>query len=150
MSLLQFSVKGKAYNATKTEITTRKFRFLVDEPQGLGGEDDAPNPVEYILAGYAGCLNVVAHLVARERNIQIRSLEIDIEGDINPDKLFGVPDAGRAGFQAIRVNIRIDSDASRQEITDLIAAVKERCPVNDNLTNTTPVSYLVNQPVFLN
>jgi uncharacterized OsmC-like protein len=150
MSNITFSVQGKAYNATKTEVKARKFNIIVDEPQELGGEDDAPNPVEYILAGYAGCLNVVTHLVAKEKNIEIRDLRINIHGEINPQRLFGQSFDERAGFRSIHVEIEIQTNASQEENEALIREVKERCPVNDNIANVTPVSYLVKQPVFLN
>jgi len=150
MSNITFSLQGKAYNATKTEVKARNFNIIVDEPKELGGEDDAPNPVEYILAGYAGCLNVVTHLVAREKNIEIRYLRINIHGEINPQRLFGQSFDERAGFCSIHVEIEIQTNASQEENEALIREVKERCPVNDNIANVTPVSYLVKQPVFLN
>jgi len=37
----------------------RSFELIVDEPEMLGSEDSATNLVEYLLAGYADCLNVV-------------------------------------------------------------------------------------------
>lgn len=150
MSIIQFSVQGKAYNATKTEIKARKFRFLIDEPENLGGEDDAPNPVEYLLAGYAGCLNVVAHIVAKEKNIRLDQFEVNIEGDINPSRLLGYPTNDRSGFQAIRVTIDIKTDAGEEENRLLLDAIKQRCPVNDNLVHPTPIEYFINQPVCNN
>lgn len=150
MSIITFSVQGKASNATKTEVKDRKFNIIVDESQELGEEDDAPNPVEYILAGYAGCLNVVTHLVAKEKNIEIRDLRINIQGDINPLRLFGQSFDGRAGFRSIHVDIEIETNVAHEENEALIREVKDRCPMNDNLANDTSISYLVKQPVFLN
>ena len=113
----------------------------MDEPENFGGKDSAPTPVEYILAGHAGCLNVVVNLIAKEMGITIKNLDINISGDINPEKLLGISDKERAGFKALNVQIKIDSDASGDVIHKLIDQVKERCPVNDNLTNTTPVNF---------
>jgi uncharacterized OsmC-like protein len=151
MSNLNFSINGKSINATKYEGKARQFSLIIDEPEALGGKDEAANPVEYILAGYAGCLNVVFHVVAKELNITIKKLNININGDINPEKFLGISDKERAGFQSLNVHIELETDATKQELVDeLIIKVKERCPVNDNLANPTPIKYFFTQPIFLN
>jgi uncharacterized OsmC-like protein len=143
MSKLNFAVTGNSTTQTKYEGNARHFKITVDEPQALGGNDEAPNPVEYILAGYAGCLNVVIHLVARELNIKIKSLKIDISGEIDPARLFGTSFDNRAGFLSLQVEIDLDSDADEITQDILFKQVKERCPVNDNLSNSTPIEYSI-------
>ena len=139
MADLHFNVAGTGLNATSLAGRTRTFTTLVDEPEELGGKDAAPNPVEYILLGYAGCLNVVLNLVAKEKGIPINNLRINIGGDINPDRLLGTSNAERAGFKGFDVNVEIDSDASSEELDDLIREAEGRCPVNDTLSNPTPI-----------
>jgi uncharacterized OsmC-like protein len=143
MSKLNFAVTGNSTTQTKYEGNARHFKITVDEPQALGGNDEAPNPVEYILAGYAGCLNVVIHLVARELDIKINSLKIDISGEIDPARLFGTSFDNRAGFLSLQVEIDLDSDADEISQDMLFKQVKERCPVNDNLSNSTPIEYSI-------
>lgn len=150
MSNLKFSINGKSLSPTLYKGESRQFSLSIDEPEALGGKDTAANPVEYLLAGYAGCLNVVLNLVAKEKNIAIKELKINIDGDINPEKFLGVSNKERAGFQSLNVYIDIDSAASEDEISELIEVVKNRCPVNDNLVNTTPINYFITTPTILN
>ena len=141
MEDLKISINGKSVNPTRFEGKVRQFSIAVDEPENFGGKDSAPTPVEYILAGYAGCLNVVVNLIAKEMGITIKSLEINITGDINPEKLLGISDKERAGFKSLNIQMNIKSDASKDMLQKLLTQVKERCPVNDNLSNTTPANY---------
>ena len=150
MSNLNFSINGKSIRPTLYEGKTRQFTIAVDEPETLGGKDSFPNPVEYILAGYAGCLNVVLNLVAKEKNIQLNDIKINVDGDINPAKFLGFSEKERAGFQFLNVYIDIDSPSSDQEIDELIHVVKERCPVNDNLSHPTPINYFITTNTILN
>jgi uncharacterized OsmC-like protein len=143
MATIKFSIEGESINATKLEVQARQFSFIVDEPPALGGNDDGANPVEYLLGSYAGCLNVVFHLVAKEEGININSLGIKASGDIDPARLFGSSRFNRAGFQSINVDFTIDSDANESVINELISKVKSRCPVNDNLSNVTQLNYSV-------
>lgn len=84
---LFFSINGKSVTPTRFEGKVRRFNTAVGEHKDFGDKDSAPTPVEYILAGFAGCLNVVVNLIAKEMNISIRGLEINTRGNINPKKL---------------------------------------------------------------
>lgn len=141
MSKLNFSISGDSISATRYDGKSRHFRLVVDEPEELGGQDSAPNPVEYLLAAYAGCINVVIHMVAKELQVTVSNIKINIDGDINPDRLFGLSTNDRAGYESLNVDIDLDSDASPELIDKLFEQVKYRCPVNDNLSNSTPIKY---------
>lgn len=143
MPLLNFAIQGANENPTKLAVKARNFKLVVDEPAELGGTDHGPNPVEYLLAGYAGCLNVIAHLVAKEFELDFENLTISVDGDINPARFLGQSNNDRAGFEIIRVNIDIDTNADQQAIDRWIKEVENRCPVNDNLINPTPVEVKV-------
>lgn len=139
MATLKFGIKAHSENPTKTVVEARNFKIIVDEPKNLGGTDDGPNPVEYVLAAFAGCLNVVGHLVAREMDIPLRGIEIEMEGDLDPAKFMGKDTEERAGYKEIRVSLKPDADAEEETLQAWMTAVKARCPVSDNLANTTPV-----------
>ena len=100
---------------------------------------NAPSPIEYILAGYAGCINAVGTLVASELNLDLKSLKVDVKGEIKVDKFLGKSTLERAGFNKIEVFINADSDASPEEIQNWLTVLESRCPVGDNLKNETPV-----------
>ena len=143
MSISNFSINGTSINSTLYKGSSRQFNFLVDEPQELGGQDLAANPVEYLLAGYAGCLNVVINLVAKELDVKLYDIQININGNIEASKFLGQSEAGRAGFQSLDVDIDFVTNATQERINFLLKNVKQRCPVNDNLSNETPIQYQV-------
>lgn len=138
-----FAVSATAENDTKTTVETRGFEFVVDEPPVFGGDDDGPNPVEYLIGSWAGCLNVVCHIVADEMEIEIRDLAFDIEGELDPAKLLGTADDSRAGYREIRATVLADVDADDETVREWLEAVEERCPVADNVANPTPIEISV-------
>lgn len=139
MSNLVFSIKGRNETPTRFVANARHFKLIVDEPEDLGGTDQAANPVEFLLAAYAGCLNVMGHIIAKELDIELRSLELEIEGDLDPSKVFGQPTENRPGYQEIRVKILPETDASPALLDQWLKEIEARCPVNDNLLNPTPI-----------
>jgi uncharacterized OsmC-like protein len=134
---------GQNENPTKFVAKTRQFTLTIDEPEGLGGTDHAANPVEFLLAAYAGCLNVMGHIVAKELDFKLHSLKIELDGDLNPSKVFGQPSTDRAGYKEIRVNIIPNADADQKTLDKWLEAIESRCPVNDNLINPTPVKIVL-------
>ncbi len=143
MSDLIFSVQGESSSAAKFVANTRQFKLVVDEPEGLGGTDENANPVEYLLAGLAGCINVVGHIVAKELEFSLQKLKIEISGNINPNKLFGSSNDERAGFKQIDLKLIPETEASIETLAEWLRIVQDRCPVKDNLTNITPVNVIV-------
>jgi uncharacterized OsmC-like protein len=139
MADMEFFVHGKAINPTRIDVKARGFTIVVDEPEGLGGADAGPNPVEYELAALIGCLNVMGHLIAREMELDIGGMEIDAKGVLNTDKLFGKKTSDRAGYKEIVVNLNVQSSASQERLEAWLKSVEERCPVSDNLGQSTPV-----------
>jgi uncharacterized OsmC-like protein len=143
MSKLNFSIKGVSVTPTRLKSRARGFSFIIDEPFALDGKDEGPNLVEYLLGNYAGCLNVVMNLVAKEKGITINKLNIDIDGDIDPTKFIGNFGFNRADFQNINVVIDLKTNASDFENFELIKIAKERCPINDNLASPTQINYSI-------
>ncbi|MFD1588625.1 OsmC family protein [Halorientalis brevis] len=139
----QFAVSAESESETRTAVEARSFDFVVDEPAALGGTNDGPNPVEYLLGAWAGCLNVVAHTVGEERGIDIDGVGIEIEGDLDPRKFTGATDDVRAGYQEIRVDIDVQTDADADALDGFRAELEERCPVGDNIGNPTPTDVTV-------
>jgi uncharacterized OsmC-like protein len=139
MSDIKFRTKAVSLNPTKTQVKARNFEIIVDEPQDLGGTNEGANPVEYLLASYAGCLNVMGHLVAKELNFDLKGMEIDLAGSLNPARLFGQSNEERAGYKEIQVTLKPQCDADEQTLEKWQAAILDRCPVGDNLKNTTEV-----------
>lgn len=143
MADLKFRVKAHSENPTKTIVKARGFEIIVDEPADLGGTDQGASPVEYVLAAYAGCLNVMAHICAKELGFELRGIKIDLSGTINPARLFGQSFEERAGYKEIKVTMRPDCQADEDTLSKWKDAILNRCPVGDNLKNATDIVVLV-------
>ncbi|HVB68958.1 MAG TPA: OsmC family protein [Acetobacteraceae bacterium] len=143
--------KGKANPAAVRTLKCRtiaegRFRHLnmirtlpphiVDEPPGLLGDDTAPNPSEASLAALGSCLAVGIHANAVARDIAIRSLELELEADINITAVWGTGDTSPkpVGFDAVRVKVHLDADAPQAELDALIAHATKWSPVANTFT----------------
>jgi len=140
MADIKFKAKAHSENPTKTVVEVGRFKIIVDEPKNQGGTDEGPTPVDYLLAGLAGCINVVGHVIAEEMGFELRGLGIQLEGDLNPARFLGRSKEERAGYKEIRVKINPDSDADKATLEKWLETVEDRCPVSDTFVNPTPVN----------
>jgi uncharacterized OsmC-like protein len=143
MEDLKFRVQAHSENPTKTVVKARGFEIIIDEPESLGGTNEGANPVEFVLAAFCGCINVMGHVIAKEMKFELRSIKIKMCGNLNPQRLFGASFEDRAGYKGIDVSIEPDCDASVEVLEEWLAKIEDRCPVSDNLSNKTPINLLL-------
>ena len=143
MKDLKFRVLAHSENPTKTVVKARGFEIIIDEPESLGGVNEGANHVEYILAAFCGCINVMGHIIAKEMEFELRSIKIKMCGTLNPQHLIGASFEERAGYKEINVSIEPDCDAPIEILEEWMVKIKDRCPVSDNLSNKTPINLLL-------
>ncbi|HEX6234458.1 MAG TPA: OsmC family protein [Jiangellaceae bacterium] len=132
----------KGFWGAGQEDASRAEPFLLDgdEPPVLLGANHAPNAVETVLHALASCLAIGVAYNAAAQGIDIRSMEFDLEGEMDLHGFLGLSADVRPGYQNIRVTYRIDTDASDDQVEDLLAYVQKTSPVLDILRHPVQVS----------
>ena len=112
--------------------------FIADsgEPQILLGNDEAPNPVEWLLHALMGCMTTTTVYHAASRGIEIGAINSMIEGDLDLRGFLGLSADVRKGYSAIHVRMRIKTKADAETIKSLTAM----SPVYDVVSRSLPVS----------
>ncbi|EOA02797.1 OsmC family peroxiredoxin [Herbaspirillum sp. BH-1] len=117
---------------------------VVDEPLHLFGEDTAPAPGEIVLSALGGCLAVGITAVATWKQVKLSRLELFVEGDIGNPAAWGAGGAqmqpSEMGFQAIRVKVLVEGDASREELDEIVKQANFYSPVANTMRNPIPFS----------
>lgn len=116
---------------------------VVDEPLHLFGQDTAPAPGEIVLSGLGGCLAVGITAVATWKQVKLTKLEVFLEGDIGNPAAWGANGALQKqplemGFQAIRVKVLIEGDATREELDEIVKHANFYSPVANTMRNPIP------------
>ncbi|ALJ18920.1 OsmC family protein [Microbacterium sp. No. 7] len=137
---LTFRATGSGEGAVASRVRAGRYEFVVDEPAPLGGDDVAPNPVEYALGALIGCQIVVYRLYAEVLGIPFDDIRITAEGDLDAARLLGKDDTVRPGFQAVRLRVELTGPESAERYEQLRSAVDANCPVGDLFQNATPVT----------
>ena len=143
---MKVKIHGKSETATRINLSAGNFKMVIDEPEQMGGSNLGPTPVQVLLMALAGCLNVTAHEVAKQQNLGLKSLNIEIEGDLDACTFMGCNNENRAGFQDITVNLNADFEVMpmQESIDKWLEETERRCPVTDNVKSMTNIALHLN------
>ena len=112
---------------------------VVDEPLHLFGENTAPAPGEIVLSALGGCLAVGITAVATWKQIKLSKLELFLEGDIGNPAAWGAGGAAmlppQMGFQAVRVKVVLEGEATREELDAIVQQANIYSPVANSMRN---------------
>jgi uncharacterized OsmC-like protein len=136
---VQFGVKTRWAGQTRSTTTVesyalggerypRSYTIEADEPTELLGTNAAPNPQELLLAGLNACMTVGYAAVAATKGISIRSLEIETTGDLDLRGFLGLDESVNPGLNEVHFTVRINSDATPEQVDEIHEAVLRTSP----------------------
>jgi uncharacterized OsmC-like protein len=129
----------KFFGLGEEQSHVRAYEYDTDHPEIFASEDNGSTPVEFVLVGLAGCLTAGIAAVAQNRNIQLNSVTATIDAPMDIQGILGIDSDVRNGFESIRVDYKIDADASEDDINAIVAQSQKRSAVFDVITNPTDV-----------
>ncbi len=101
--------------------------------------DTAPNPAEYLLHALAACLTASLVSLAAARNVRLTEVESIVEGHLDLQGTLGLNDDVRNGFSHIRATLRVEGDAPREVLDELVARARARSVVFDSISRGVPI-----------
>lgn len=125
------------------KCSARGFEFIIDEPENVGGTNEAMNPLEALLCSLGACKMMVVRFFYQAKQINLKSMRVEILGEIDSDHLKGKPNV-KIGFSKIITNYYIDADNTDEEIKDLVAFIETTCPVKDTIVNAPEMELHIN------
>jgi uncharacterized OsmC-like protein len=131
----------KTFHGAKQEHRTDSPGFVVDndEPPVLLSQDQAPNPVEYVIHALLGCMTTTTVYKAAALGIEIESVRSEIEGDLDLQGMLGLDPSVRPGYQELRARLFIKTKDQRPELLELYRG----SPVFDTLARPVPIKVQV-------
>jgi uncharacterized OsmC-like protein len=129
------SSTGDFYAAGAEQRHKQTFRFQADEPVLLEGKDEGANPVEFLLSALSACMTTTIAYYAALNGIKIERMESDYKGDLDLRGLFDLDKNIRPGYQKIRVNFRIKTDGTKEQLEKFYRF----SPVYDVVSKSVPV-----------
>ncbi len=135
----RFTAKTLWEGGTITRTVARDRVIVADEPEALGGQDSAPDPVELLLAALTSCVSIGLVTQAASRGIDFEDFEIEISGELDLRGYLGLDESVRPGYTGIEYVVRVKSDAPPEVLEEILRAAERTSPMYDNIANPTPI-----------
>ena len=128
----------KDFTGALQEHRTDSKGFVAEtgEPPVLLGTDHAPNAGEWLLHALVCCLTGTVAYHAAARNVAVDAIDSKIDGDLDVRGFLGLSDKVRKGYNAIRVHMRVKTQAKPLLIQELTSF----SPMLDVVSRSVPVA----------
>ncbi|NOT72094.1 MAG: OsmC family protein [Hyphomicrobium sp.] len=95
---------------------------------------------DLLLEALVACAGVTLKAVATALHVPLVHADITAEGDLDFRGTLGVDKAASVGFEAIRLQFDVQSNASEDALRDVLRLTERYCVVLQTLTKGVPVS----------
>jgi putative redox protein len=112
----------------RTDVSVGDHEIITDEPESRGGSNLAAAPVQTFMASLIGCTNVITNKCARDLGVEINSMEIEMEAEIDRRGMM-LTDAVAVPFPAITLNIDVKTNATDEQWDQVIDYLHKFCPI---------------------
>lgn len=103
--------------------------------EGVGGAGTAACSGDLLLGALAACAQLTCQMVATAMGIEVKRIEVTVEGDLDLRGTLGLARDVGAGFAAIRLRFEIDApSATEDQLASLQAKTERYCTVLQTLT----------------
>ena len=99
---------------------------------------------DMLLEALVACAGVTLNAVATSININLRDAVIRAEGDLDFRGTLGVSKETPVGFKNIRLFFDLDTDASEEELSNLLKLTERYCVVYQTIYNPTEIKIIKN------
>jgi uncharacterized OsmC-like protein len=117
------------------QISSKVKNHIVsmDEPETLGGDGTAPNPVEMLLTAFAGCLEMNWIMYSSFHNLELHKVDVEILATIDKRYVFGLKYGVPARLTSIRIISHLYTNESQEKVDRVFEKVRNICPVGGSL-----------------
>ena len=132
-ALITLRAQGRLGEGVSCKIETGKALVTAGLHPATGGTGMSACSGDMLLEALVACAGVTLNAVATALGIELRDASLVAEGDLDFRGTLGVSKEAPVGFQEIRLKIKLDTDASPDEVATLLRLTERYCVVFQTL-----------------
>ena len=139
-AMITLPSQGRAGEGVSCSIETGTGLFVAGLHPATGGNGLAACSGDMLLQALVACAGVTLNAVATALGIPLRDAQVRAEGDLDFRGTLGVAKEAAVGFQQIRLQFELDTDASEEQLDTLLRLTERYCVVYQTLAHTPSLS----------
>lgn len=125
--------RGRIVDDFGCRIDTGRTPVVAGMHPGVGGSGRGACPGDMLLEALAACAGVTLNAAATGLGIPLRSASVRVEGDLDFRGALGMSTDVPIGFESIRIEFELDTDASEEQLATLLQRTEMFCVVYQTL-----------------
>ncbi len=139
-ALITLKAQGRLGEGVTCSVETGKALATAGLHPATGGDGLSACSGDMLLEALVACAGVTLNAVATAIGVAIRSGTVRAEGDLDFRGTLGVAKDAPVGFQRIRLDFDLDTDASEEQLATLIRLTERYCVVFQTLRQSPDVT----------
>jgi len=141
-ALVTLRAEGRIGEGVTCKVETGKALLEAGLHPATGGDGLSACSGDMLLEALVACAGVTLGAVATALGIQLRNATVRAEGDLDFRGTLGVSKDVPIGFQQIRLQFDLDTDASKDQIATLLRLTERYCVVYQTLAHPAKIDVL--------
>ena len=134
-ALVTLRAHGRIGDNVSCKIETGKALVIAGLHPATGGSGQGACSGDMLLEALVACAGVTLNAVATALGIALRDASVQAEGDLDFRGTLGVSKEVPVGFQNIRLQFTLDTDASEEQLDTLLRLTERYCVVYQTLAH---------------
>ena len=139
-ALITLRARGRATDGIACKVETGKALVQAGLHPATGGDGSFACSGDMLLEALVACAGVTLRAVATSIGVDLRDATVSAEGDLDFRGTLGVSKEIPVGFQRIRLNFALTTDASEQQLATLIRLTERYCVVYQTLRRSPEIT----------
>ena len=116
------------------ERVEKDFTIRIDEPLEICGTNEFANPQEYLLAAMNACMMVGYVALSSLFGVELESVRIETEGDIDLRGFLGVDSKVAPGYESLKQTVYIKGNGTEEQFRKIHQMAWATAPNRHNIT----------------
>ncbi len=138
-ALLTLRAEGRLGDGITCRVETGRALVEAGLHPATGGDGLAACSGDMLLEALVACAGVTLRAVATAIGVELRDGRVRAEGDLDFRGTLGVAKDAPVGFRDIRLSFELDTDASDDQLAQLLRLTERYCVVYQTLRGAPPV-----------
>jgi uncharacterized OsmC-like protein len=139
-ALITLKAEGRLGEGVSCNVATSKMMIEAGLHPATGGTGSMACSGDILLEALVACAGVTLSAVATAIGVDVRSGTVRAEGDLDFRGTLGVSKEAPVGFEQIRLQFDLETNAREEELANLIRLTERYCVVYQTLQHPTKVS----------
>ena len=139
-ALITLHAQGRLGEGVSCKIETGRSLVVAGLHPATGGSGLSACSGDMLLEALVACAGVTLNAVATALGIELRDATLHAEGDLDFRGTLGLSKEVPVGFQNIRLQFTLDTDASQEQLETLLRLTERYCVVYQTLAHPPALS----------